>query len=164
MNRHNKNGYQTQQRNQGSGGVFLPLAIGAVVGGVAYKLWDSFFKAEEPPKPKSKPEKMFRAVEWRDMGPEEELFVYENLDQEFKCNLSLEVMNDPVILECGHNFDRQILIEVLKKDNSCPLCRKNLTRGNMITNFALKNVIQKEVVRLREQFKKSKTNNNNLNL
>ncbi len=145
----NRNGYQPQDGSRCSEGIFLPLAVGAVFGGMLCNIWDSVCNNEKPPKKKLEPQKMLR-----DMSHEEKVFLYENLHREFRCNLSLQIMKDPVMLECGHNFDRQILEHFLRNNTACPLCHENLTKRSFTTNFTLKSLIKKEVARLREKFKR----------
>lgn len=63
------------------------------------------------------------------------------IPNEFKCPISLSIMTDPVVLECGHTFDRDSLMEWLKTSNGCPTCRKVVNSHKITTNFSMKSMI-----------------------
>ena len=144
------NRYDTRQRPSNSGS-FIGVAIGALIGAIGYKLFSSM---SEEKKPDIK--KLFVGDEFTGMTPEEEQYVYDHIDAEFKCNLCLAVMSDPVILECGHTFDREILQSALKSQSSCPYCRKSLSNTKGISNISLRNAIRNQVNKLRAQYKNLK--------
>ncbi len=151
---------EQSDKDETNGWLFV---IGIGVGGLIYKLYDMVRRRKEPLTIASQPGRIYHGDYWKNMGKEEEAFVYQRLDSEFKCCLTLEVMNDPVILQCGHSFDRESLEVIIKSCSACPLCRFPMQRFKLITNFALKNLIYKEVKKLRAEYIFSiiETNSNN---
>jgi hypothetical protein len=61
---------------------------------------------------------------------------------EFRCPLTLEIMEDPVMTRLGHSFERNELFLWLQKNQVCPLTRNPLKLSDIITNKALKGKIQ----------------------
>lgn len=61
---------------------------------------------------------------------------------EFTCPISMDIMNDPVIIQCGHTFDRQSLDIWLDSNSVCPTCRVNVNRHEISTNYSLKSMIE----------------------
>ena len=47
------------------------------------------------------------------------------------CPISLEHMEEPVSLPCGHNFERKELLVFLKASKTCPVCRSVMPRGEL---------------------------------
>ena len=65
----------------------------------------------------------------------------ENIPENFKCPISLSLMENPfMIFPCGHTFEEICLKENLKFNNSCPICRG--TVENIALNYSLKNTIK----------------------
>uniref|UniRef100_A0A8C2XHW8 RING-type domain-containing protein n=1 Tax=Cyclopterus lumpus TaxID=8103 RepID=A0A8C2XHW8_CYCLU len=68
----------------------------------------------------------------------------EELQSELTCPVCLELFCDPVILECGHHFCQQCIIQCweAKSDelSSCPKCRKSSGR-KLRPNSLLCNVV-----------------------
>lgn len=60
---------------------------------------------------------------------------------EFECPISKQIMQDPVILECGHTFDRQPLGTWLESSQDCPTCRKPVNMQKITPNYSLKSMI-----------------------
>ena len=49
---------------------------------------------------------------------------YDKIEELMTCPITYCIMTDPVIIpECGHNFEKKDIIEFLKKNGQCPLCR-----------------------------------------
>ncbi len=151
MNRKN-NKYTIQQRPSNTGSTFLGVALGAIIGAIGYKIYNTL---SEPDIPRNQqvPRKLFVGSAFSGMTPEEEQYVYDHIENEFKCNLSLGVMSDPVIVECGHTFDREILQSVLNSQSACPYCRKTLSIPKGIPNISLRNAIYNQVAKLRADYK-----------
>lgn len=58
------------------------------------------------------------------------------------CPIAQEVMEDPMmIIVCGHTFEKDVIEAWLKKNSSCPLCKKEADMTKLQRNFALKNII-----------------------
>jgi hypothetical protein len=64
------------------------------------------------------------------------------IPNEFKCPLTLEIMENPVMTRLGHSFERNELFLWLQKNRVCPLTRNPLKLSDIITNKALKGKIQ----------------------
>jgi hypothetical protein len=63
------------------------------------------------------------------------------IPQEFKCPISLEIMDDPVICEDGYTYDRKS-IQSLRSSIS-PMTREPINIHNLIPNRALKETIER---------------------
>lgn len=61
---------------------------------------------------------------------------------EFTCPISMDIMTDPVIVQCGHTFDKESLENWLRSNSVCPTCRVNVNRNEISTNFSLKSMIE----------------------
>ena len=61
--------------------------------------------------------------------------------ESFFCPISHEIMLDPVITPQGISYDRQFILDWLKKQRNCPLTKTPLNEKDLITNYALKNTI-----------------------
>ncbi|XP_043942063.1 zinc-binding protein A33-like isoform X2 [Protopterus annectens] len=64
--------------------------------------------------------------------------------EEFICPVCLELLNAPVILECGHNFCKSCINRVWEsqKQPSCPECREECTARKYALNRLLANAIK----------------------
>ncbi len=49
-------------------------------------------------------------------------------------------MENPMVLNCGHSFDKKSINEWLNKKNVCPICNKTIE--GMRPNYQLKDVIE----------------------
>lgn len=61
--------------------------------------------------------------------------------KEFSCSITLELMEYPVITNCGHTFEQKAIENVRLHDNLCPLDRQPIV--SLTPNLALKNTIEK---------------------
>ncbi len=68
--------------------------------------------------------------------------VSKKIQKELKCPISLEVMKDPVLAKCSHSFERSEIESWLQKKTTCPVCRENIDKANLVANRALQNIIQ----------------------
>lgn len=75
-------------------------------------------------------------------------YVYQLSDIErdiIKCPVSLDVMTKPVILSCGHTFDKKsisgLIFSSVQEKQRCPLCRKEIK--NYCKNNNIKNILNK---------------------
>lgn len=66
----------------------------------------------------------------------------DDIPNEFKCPISMMIMDDPIILECGHTFDRDGLNQWLEHNDDCPTCRSYVNRNKITTNYSLKSMIE----------------------
>ncbi|KAK2636443.1 hypothetical protein Ddye_031235 [Dipteronia dyeriana] len=62
---------------------------------------------------------------------------------DFKCPISLETMKDPVTLTTGHTYDRVSILKWFRAGNStCPKTGEKLKSIELVSNLALKRIIQ----------------------
>uniref|UniRef100_G1KK44 Zinc finger protein RFP-like n=1 Tax=Anolis carolinensis TaxID=28377 RepID=G1KK44_ANOCA len=70
----------------------------------------------------------------------------QDLCEEATCSVCLDYFNDPVILDCGHNFCRACLTQTWEKpgntETSCPQCREIVSQKNLRTNPLLANFVE----------------------
>ncbi len=62
--------------------------------------------------------------------------------QEFICPISMNIMTVPVVLECGHTFDKDSLENWLNVNMVCPTCRKPVHQDKININWTLKSLIE----------------------
>ena len=65
-----------------------------------------------------------------------------NIDNNFICPITLEVMKDPVICSDGHTYERSAIEKWLSTNNCSPMTRQIITNNSLIPNIALRNIIQ----------------------
>ncbi|XP_065450219.1 RING finger protein 112-like [Chrysemys picta bellii] len=79
----------------------------------------------------------------------------EQLREDVTCSICLDVLNDPVSIECGHNFCRGCLSihwsEVSAQGRRCPECRAPCSGGRMIPDTRVKSLVEKFTELLREE-------------
>ncbi|CAH2060221.1 unnamed protein product, partial [Thlaspi arvense] len=62
--------------------------------------------------------------------------------EDFRCPISLELMNDPVIVSSGQTYDRECIKKWLEGGNStCPKTQETLTSDTVTPNYALRSLI-----------------------
>lgn len=62
----------------------------------------------------------------------------ENIPNEFRCPISMELMTDPVLCEDGQTYDRRSIQEWLERSQTSPLTRQPLNPNALRPNLALK--------------------------
>uniref|UniRef100_A0A4W3H1I3 Uncharacterized protein n=1 Tax=Callorhinchus milii TaxID=7868 RepID=A0A4W3H1I3_CALMI len=69
----------------------------------------------------------------------------QRLTEELNCAICLEFFNDPVSLDCGHNYCRSCITRSWKKqeENSCPECRQVTAERKLNVNWALAILVEK---------------------
>lgn len=88
-------------------------------------------------------------------GPEEE-YIINSINDDFLCPISFELMYNPVILACGHSFEENNLKDWLAKGKlTCPCCNKEMKDRSYARNFTLKNIIEREIDKLRAEYAKT---------
>jgi SUMO ligase MMS21 Smc5/6 complex component len=98
--------------------------------------------APEPPPPED-PEQRYRAA-------------LESLDVSLQCPLTLATMQDPVLTQSGHTFERKEIELWFETKNTCPMTGVAVTSKKLTPNIALKAVIEalhvlKEATEARER-------------
>ncbi|POI27044.1 hypothetical protein CIB84_009206 [Bambusicola thoracicus] len=73
----------------------------------------------------------------------------ERLDEEAICSICLEYMNEPVSIDCGHNFCRSCIGKHCQEKGlwndtpfSCPQCRAPCRRSSLRPNRQLANIVE----------------------
>ncbi|CAH2047558.1 unnamed protein product [Thlaspi arvense] len=78
-----------------------------------------------------------------DEKEEEDLFNRGLNVDDLRCPISLEIMNDPVVLETGHTYDRSSIKKWFSSGNiTCPKTGKILASTVLVDNVSVKQVIQ----------------------
>ncbi|XP_028655101.1 E3 ubiquitin-protein ligase TRIM47 [Erpetoichthys calabaricus] len=73
----------------------------------------------------------------------------EALEKELICPICLDFFEDPVILQCGHNFCRYCILLHWEENGSdysgyqCPECRRTFPEITFTRNFLVKNLVNK---------------------
>ncbi|XP_043942828.1 zinc-binding protein A33-like [Protopterus annectens] len=78
--------------------------------------------------------------------------VAEYLDEDLVCSVCLDLFEDPVILECGHNFCRSCIDKVWDREEilSCPECRADCPVKRYTINRLLAKMVGKAQVKQEE--------------
>ncbi|XP_039375188.1 RING finger protein 112-like isoform X2 [Mauremys reevesii] len=79
----------------------------------------------------------------------------EQLRENVTSSICLDVLNDPVSIECGHSFCRGCLSthwsEVSAQGPRCPECQSPCSTGRMIPDTRVKNLVEKITEHLQEE-------------
>ncbi|XP_040825685.1 E3 ubiquitin-protein ligase TRIM31-like [Ochotona curzoniae] len=73
-------------------------------------------------------------------------WVSTNLEEEVTCPICLDILKDPVTIECGHNFCHFCITQLQEASRyhiKCPLCKSSMKRDTYAPNWLLTNLIQK---------------------
>ncbi|XP_072331407.1 zinc-binding protein A33-like [Scyliorhinus torazame] len=83
----------------------------------------------------------------------------ENWKEELVCGVCLELFEDPVTLECGHNYCRSCIVGCweMQESNYCPECLEVFPEINLKSNRALSNLVEKAQSRDRRRRRKGRT-------
>nr|XP_032662521.1 uncharacterized protein LOC116840185 [Chelonoidis abingdonii] len=69
------------------------------------------------------------------------------LQEDVTCSICLDILEDPVSIDCGHNFCRGCLAAhwsgVSARGSQCPECRAPCSRGRMIPDTRVKSLVEK---------------------
>ncbi|KAL9653614.1 hypothetical protein ABK040_000531 [Willaertia magna] len=85
--------------------------------------------------------------------------------EKFICPISQQIMNNPVIIETGHTFDKNSIEEWLKSKNTCPITRIELKSKNLILNHTLRSSINENIEKfIKKVIVKVKLWSNDINL
>lgn len=77
---------------------------------------------------------------------------YDNINDDFICPISLNLMNEAVKTIYGHNFDKIELIEWLNKNSTCPMTRLELTIDDFEIDVDMNNKINEWKKNNKKQF------------
>jgi hypothetical protein len=67
----------------------------------------------------------------------------DNVPNEYRCPISMELMTDPVLCEDGQTYDRRSIQEWLKHSQTSPLTRQPLNPNSLRPNYGLKASIER---------------------
>jgi hypothetical protein len=67
----------------------------------------------------------------------------DNIPDEFKCPITLDVMKDPVLCEDGYTYEKSAILAT--RNSLSPMTRQLINKNNLIPNRALKNIIDKSL-------------------
>lgn len=117
--------------------------------------------------PEGQPAEAVQPAKLKTIRDELDAFYKGKIPEKFKDPIHLGLMIDPIMLECGHNIDRESLADIKKIKCECPLCRAPIqaidfqkprpnvyVRGEIIKWFEKKKRLSQEI----------KKNNENENL
>ena len=58
------------------------------------------------------------------------------------CPISRELMQDPVVAEDGHSYEREAITKWFKYHNTSPMTNQELEEQDLIPNIALKRLVE----------------------
>ncbi|XP_078422523.1 uncharacterized protein LOC144695521 [Cetorhinus maximus] len=73
------------------------------------------------------------------------LKVLESMKDEAVCSICLDFYNDPVTIDCGHNFCRDCILNYWKPARrmvTCPQCRTEFSQKNVRPNHFVSNIVE----------------------
>ena len=65
------------------------------------------------------------------------------IPDEYKCPIGMDIFSDPVIASDGHTYERENITKWLEKNPYSPMTRQPMSLGNLITNYALRDAIDR---------------------
>jgi hypothetical protein len=74
-----------------------------------------------------------------------------DVPKEYVCPITLKLMEDPVILEDGHSYDRKAIERWLRTNRRSPTTNEILNSKHMISNYSLKSLIEAFVEKQQDQ-------------
>jgi len=69
----------------------------------------------------------------------------QNIDYNFICSITHEIMTDPVITSDGHTYERSAIEKWLNYNNQSPMTREIITKDSIVPNIALRDIISKHL-------------------
>ena len=85
----------------------------------------------------------------------EDVEAFLEVDEEFICPISGTIMRDPcIVANCGHSFGRTAIYEWIAKSQICPVCKIPTKQSDILPNYSLKKIIEKQILKAKEVAKK----------
>jgi hypothetical protein len=69
----------------------------------------------------------------------------QNIDYNFICSITHEIMTDPVITSDGHTYERSAIEKWLNYNKHSPMTREIITKDSIVPNIALRDIINKHL-------------------
>jgi len=69
----------------------------------------------------------------------------QNIDYNFICSITHEIMTDPVITSDGHTYEKSAIEKWLNYNNHSPMTREIITKDSIVPNIALRDIISKHL-------------------
>lgn len=67
----------------------------------------------------------------------------DTIPDEYKCPIGMDIFSDPVIASDGHTYERENITKWLETHQFSPMTRQHMTLGNLVTNYALRDAIDR---------------------
>ncbi|XP_064425495.1 RING finger protein 112-like [Latimeria chalumnae] len=83
----------------------------------------------------------------------------DGISEEVQCSICMDFLEDPVSIECGHNFCRACITAAWAtgsaREHTCPECRRPCDRDKLVSDVKINNVVQKVQQVLQERQKRA---------
>ncbi|XP_058522830.1 E3 ubiquitin-protein ligase TRIM31-like isoform X1 [Ochotona princeps] len=69
-----------------------------------------------------------------------------DLQQEVSCPICLDILQDPVTIDCGHNFCHGCITQLRKTSENflqCPICKSSMRKDTFSPNWLLGNLVER---------------------
>lgn len=140
------------RKSKNSNKLGTTLKVIAGVGALGYLAYKYFSNENENKEIKMQEDLNYKFQKKFHLSEDEMDFIYEKLEKEFTCPISLELMANPVNTRCGHSFEESNIKEWIKKKSFCPLCNKPVQKNDIFPNYSLRAIIEKEVKKLKKEY------------
>ena len=67
----------------------------------------------------------------------------DTIPDEYKCPIGMDIFSDPVIASDGYTYERENIMKWLEKNSHSPMTRQPMALGNLVTNYALRDAIDR---------------------
>lgn len=57
----------------------------------------------------------------------------------YLCPITMEILEEPLVSNCGHTFEKSAINDWMKKNKNCPVCKTEIKKT--VPNFALKAIV-----------------------
>ncbi|GLT89215.1 hypothetical protein SLE2022_072090 [Rubroshorea leprosula] len=130
------------QKQAGTGGLIAVSNINNLISLVSYSK-SLFFSGEQNEKTKGDIRQRDRTYVNRNINySSSSLSMFQNIPDEFRCPISLDLMRDPVIVASGHSYDRNSIAQWMNSGHyTCPKSGQKLIHMAITPNYALKSLV-----------------------
>lgn len=129
------------EKQAGTGGLVVVSNINSLISLISSVSKSTFFTMEESLRTQEDLKK--RKVPTNSRQDQSLLSsVVMSIPDEFRCPISLDLMNDPVIIASGHTYDRSSIAQWINSGHhTCPKSGQRLIHMALIPNYALRSLI-----------------------